>query len=474
MNTGLASLCTLAVLATCQLAIAGDTQSPRVASYELDVSFDPARGSMLASASIRFDDPSFSGDSVTCYLHGELDVDSIIVDGMPARFVQAKVLYDYDYSLIANAVTIAVNDGLPRNLCVAYSGFFNPSKSRSPSDYMRIDRDGVFLRAYGYSLWFPVFLPARVDDYAVDFARVTARLPRDFTGVFGGTRIYNRIVADTSVCEWRATQMQLFEAQFTARRYNALESDAGFTVYHLSDSASTAAAQKILTFSESICALYGSRYHNTGDSDRYFILEMPPYGDISSGSVTGLMESTWKIFTDDENAQRALAHELVHPYVHLPIPRSDSAFSLIVEGFPSYFHLPCVAKLRDTEFYNRFIGWMEELYLDKRATGTDRRGNSLPPEKPLLAISADELSTYKDEFVLSDRALLFLNYLRSRMGAGFDTFTSELFNPGVTSMAEFRTLIETHLPGSGAEIRIWLETTDYPERLHFSNFRMGG
>lgn len=474
MNTGLASLCTVAVLATCQFAVAGDTRSPRVASYELDVSFDPERGSMRGAAVVRFGDSAFSGDSITCYLHGELDVDSIIVDGAPAQFEQTKVFYDYDYSMIASAVTIAVNDGLPHNLRVAYSGFFNPSKSRSPSDYMRIDRDGVYLRAYGYSLWFPVFLPARGDDYAVDFARVTARLPRDFTGVFGGTRIHNRIVADTSICEWRATQMRLFEAQFTARRYNVLESDAGFTVYHLSDSASTGAAQKILKFTESISALYGSRYHNAGDSDRYFILEMPPYGDISSGSVTGLIESTWKVFNDDENAQRALAHELVHPCVHLPIPRNDSAFSLVVEGFPSYFHLPCVAKLRDAEFYNRFVGWMEKLYLDKRATGTDRRGNSLPPEKPLLAIKADELSTYKDEFVLDDRALLFLNYLLSRMGSRFDTFTSELFNSGVTSTAEFRALIEKYLPGSGPDIRLWLETTEYPERLHFTNFRMGG
>lgn len=474
MNAYHASLCAIGVLATFQVAAARDSRPPRVASYELEVNFSPEHGSMLGTADIQFDDPGFAADRITCYLHGELGVDSVIVDGTPAQFVQEKVFYDYDYSLIASAVTIGVNGALPRDLRIVYSGSFNPSKSRSPSDYMRIDSDGVYLRAYGYSLWFPVFLPAREDDYAVDFKRVTARVPRDFTAIFGGTRIHNLTVGDTSICEWRAPSMRLFEAQFTARRYNVLESDAGFTVYYLSDSASAAAAQKILQFTESISGLYGSRYLNTADSGRYFILEMPPYGDISSGSVTGLMESTWKVFTGDENAQRALAHELVHPYVHLPIPRTDSAFSLVVEGFPSYFHLPCVAALRDAEFYNRFVGWMEKQYLDKRATGTDRRGNSLPPEKPLLAINADELSMYKDEFVLDDRALLFLNYLLSRMGSRFNTFTSELFNSGVNSTAAFRALIEKYLPGSGPDIRLWLETTEYPEHLHFSNFRMGG
>jgi hypothetical protein len=266
--------------------------------------------------------------------------------------------------------------------------------------------------------------------------------------------------------------MRLFEAQFTARPYQILGTGPGFEVFHLPDSASTAAAHAILEFSRALCAHYGKVFRAPDSQDTYRIIEMPPYGDISSGGVTGLMESTWRVFSDDENAQRALAHELVHPFVRLEIPRGDSAYSLVVEGFPSYFHLPCVARSRGAEFYNRFVGWMEKLYLDKRASGTDRRGNPLPPEKPLLAITADELSSYKDEFVLDDRALLFLNYLRSEMGPQFDMFTQELFNSGITSAGQFRALIEKHLPGSKPDITLWLETTEYPERLHFEHFRM--
>ena len=202
---------------------------------------------------------------------------------------------------------------------------------------------------------------------------------------------------------------------------------------------------------------------------------MPEYGDISSGNVTGITFWIWQKFTEDENTQRALAHELVHPYTAVPVARTDSLFSLAIEGFPSYFHLPILADHLGDDFYNRFLGWMEKLYLDKRATGKDRRGNPIPPEKPLLEITADELSTYKDEFVLSDRALLFLNYLRSRMrGPDFAKFTSELFNREKLTTREFRELIEKHLPGSSGDIEIWLATTDYPDRFRFENFQRAG
>lgn len=468
------SFCSIAVLAIVQTSIADNSHSPQVASYELDVAFFPERAAMKGAAIVRFNAPSFSGDSITWYLHGELRVDSVKVNGEPTEVRQDQVFYDYDYSLVANEAKIATAGALPRTLHIYYSGYFNPSQARSPSDYMRIDNDGVYLRAYGYSLWFPVFLPARSDDYPVEFTRVTARVPSEFTGIFGGTRSLHRVVADTAISEWSASGMRLFEAQFTARRYNILESATGVNVCYLPDSASTAAAHGILKFTVELITLYSGSYHTPGDAPQYFILEMPSYGDISSGSVTGLMESTWKVFNDNENAQRALAHELVHPYVHLDVPRGDSAYSLVVEGFPSFFHLPCVAKPRDAEFYNRFVGWMEKLYMDIRATGKDNRGNPMPPEKALLAITANELSAYKDEFVLSDRALLFLNYLMSRMGSRFDAFTTELFNSGVTGAGQLRSLIERYLPGSGPEITLWLETTEYPSRLHFSNFRMSG
>ena len=157
----------------------------------------------------------------------------------------------------------------------------------------------------------------------------------------------------------------------------------------------------------------------------------------------------------------------------MPVDRADSLWSLAIEGFPSYLHLPVLAEDLGSEWYNRFLAWMEERYLEMRQTGTDRRGNPLPPEIPLLSIDADKMSTYKDEFVLDDRVLLFFNYLYSRMGReSFFAFTSETLNRDRLTVALFRQLIEQYLPGSTADVNLWLTTNDYPERLHFAHYEM--
>ncbi|HWO57391.1 MAG TPA: hypothetical protein VNN55_07485 [bacterium] len=468
---GICGLITLYVGMVLSMPVLADAQGPRVAAYTLDVAFAPAAATMRGEAVVRFNPSDSVGDSVRCYLHGELSVDSVLVDGVPTVPSERPVFYDFDYSLIAREITIPVAGAMPQSLTIAYSGLFNRSQSRSPSDYMRIDEGGVFLRAYGYSLWFPVFLPARADDYDVDFDRVTVRLPRGFTGVFVGARTGARTVGDTVITEWTAPNTSLFAAQLTARPFQILRGGA-FEILHLPDSASADAARSILAFAQLLCHRYAARYRAPDTAAVHYVVQMPPYGDIASGGVTGLMESTWRVFSEDENAQRALAHELVHSYVRLDVPRDDSLYCLAVEGFPSYFHLPCVAEQRGAEFYNRFVGWMEKLYLDRRATGKDRRGRPVPPEKPLLTLTADDLPAYKDGFVLGDRALLFLNFLRARMGRRFDDFTADLFCAGVTSIGQFRAMIEKHLPGSAADVRIWLETTEYPERLRFDHYRM--
>ena len=88
----------------------------------------------------------------------------------------------------------------------------------------------------------------------------------------------------------------------------------------------------------------------------------------------------------------------------------------------------------------------------------------MPPEKPIDAITADELSLYKDAFVLNDRVLLFFDFLRRRMGeAGFDAFCRDLCGRGTLDSASVRAIIAAHFPGSASEIEAWLSTTDYPE-----------
>ncbi|MCA1756250.1 MAG: hypothetical protein LC649_02185, partial [Bacteroidales bacterium] len=114
-------------------------------------------------------------DTAVFWLHGELMVDSVTVDGKAHTFTSEDVFYTLNYSYIANRTVVSgIDRGENLSLRVWYSGFMNPSRTRSLSDYMRIDRDeGVYLRSYGYSLWFPLFLDDSGDRGSADFRRVT-------------------------------------------------------------------------------------------------------------------------------------------------------------------------------------------------------------------------------------------------------------------------------------------------------------
>lgn len=464
----LSPACLVVVGFAAQIAMAG---TPVVQDYKLNVTFSPDDAQMAGHALIALDPLKLPDSDLVFYLHGELRVDSIKVDSSSVAYEEKQVFYDHDYSLIADEVWINRLPQSTRRLDVWYSGYFHASKARSPSDYMRIDSAGVFLRSYGYSPWFPIFLPPGADETRADFSSVTIRTPAKFSSVFVGTKTGERIEGDQRLTEWEASNIGLFAAQCTAQRFQ-VTSDGNYFLYHYADSQSVAAAKSILAFATGLNESYDRAYRHHPAAEQFYLLEMPAYGDISSGNVTGLIYSTWQRFTDDENSQRALAHELVHPFVAVPVSRTDSMYCLAIEGFPSYFHLPILAQRLGDDFYNRFLGWMEKLYLDIRATGVDNRGNRMPPEKPLLAISADELSTYKDEFVLSDRALLFLNYLRARMGDDtFVKFTSDIYNLETLTTRKFREQIEKYLPGSASDVNLWLATSDYPDRFRFENFQ---
>jgi len=199
---------------------------------------------------------------------------------------------------------------------------------------------------------------------------------------------------------------------------------------------------------------------------------MPKYGDISSGNVTGLQQTTWSSFEDKLWAQRGLAHELVHPFVRLSVDRSDPLFSVAVEGFPSYFHLPVLAEILGDEWYDEYVQRKEDEYLEKKSTGRSGRNRALPKEKPLLEIGADDLSEYKDEFVIDDRVVLFLNYLYRKMGRErFFKFTRDLFGREKITERSFRNVIDTFLPDASSDIRIWLETIECPERFRLKSLQ---
>lgn len=454
------SLGVIVIMSFWSTALAGDL--PRVKEYRLDATFDPHRGYMQAVAAVQLDPSAAHRDSIRFYLHGELRVDSLKVGSHTVPTAQESVLYDYDYSLVAKRAAFAIGAGFAGELTVYYSGYFNPSKARSPSDYMRIDEQGVLLRAYGYSLWFPVLLDAAEDSYACDFTEVTLRAPLEYMPVFAGELVEDGVRDSVRISRWRALGLDLFAAQCTAQRF-VTRCELGLCLYHYDDSASAIAAAAILTFARGLLAEYARRYRTDATSSQYHIMQMPRYGDISSGNVTGITSGVWHDFENQEWSKRALAHELVHPFVDTKVRRNDSLYAFAVEGFPSYFHLPVLAEQFGEEWYDEEMKRIEKEYLKKKETGLGWRDRPVPPEKPLAGITADELSTYKDVFVLDDRALLFLNWLRTEMGAErFQQFAKELFKSDDVTLASFEATAIEYLPTSGKTLSLWLRTTEYP------------
>ncbi len=470
------------VLLACLEPMSGLGQPARVKSYELDVSFRPDSASLRGRATVDLDRSGSPDDEIIFYLHGELDVLAVHCgegEGTSLPFEQQKVYYRSDYSLVATHVIVdAPGEDLTR-LLIEYAGPFNPSRARSPSDYMRIAGDGVYLRSYGYSLWFPVFLEARADEYDVSFSRVTIRTPLDLVPVFVGERVKERIEGDERVSTWVAKDVPIFSAQMTARPFT-LQEDDGYFIYSLPDSASREKAGAILVFTRRITSLALARYRAAAAPGQVHVMQMPRYGDISSYNVVGISGSVWSEFdpatalVDPRGwqsgwATRTLAHELIHLFVQVPTPLADPLWALAVEGFPAYFHLPLLAEIAGEEWYEGYMVDVQQGYLDKRDSGTDRRGRRLPAEKPLLELTPGDLSRYKDRFVLADRALLFFDHLRRRMGkAAFVGFTRDLFNRPSLDAASFREVVLEHLPGAEADLRIWLESAEYPERLRIA------
>jgi hypothetical protein len=193
-------------------------------------------------------------------------------------------------------------------------------------------------------------------------------------------------------------------------------------------------------------------------------MQLPKYGDISSGNVSGISDESWLAFDGDWFSKYLLAHELVHPYTGRQISRDDPMWCFVIEGFPSYFHLPFLSEALGEDWYRRRIRTVQERYLQKRTTGLSRRGAPLPPEKPIDQIGADELSTWKDIFVLNDRVILFWDFLRRRMDEhDFAALCRNLFSQQRLTADSIREMILSAYPGPADDVIAWLSTTDFPD-----------
>jgi len=471
MKTRRIMILTVGLLLLAQAAVAAN-RYPEVANYNIDAAFTPAEARMEARVSITLAPEEYPLDTVTFYLHGELEVDSVKIRRETVKFQQELVFYNYEYSSVANKCDFDLT-GLNADdtIVVFYSGYFNPSKVRSPSDYMCIDETGVYLRSYGYSIWFPIFLPPRQDEYRPSFNLVRLRAPVGFHGVFAGHKQQEFAAGDWQVSEWTAPELSIFDAQCTIHPFETVKSGP-VSIYYWQDSVSKAMAGSILDFTTQITGAFRELYNPTAEAGELHIAELVKYGDISSGNMVGISDDVWRKFETELYPKLTLAHELVHEFVSVDIPRSDPLYALAIEGFPSYFDHPALERILGTEWYQTTLEALEKRYVEYKVSGLSRRGNKLPSEKPLDQITADEIGTYKDLFLLADRALLFLNYLRVKAGdEKFVEFCRKLFSGGKLDNETFRQLAVEHTGVSREDIDLWLSTNEYPKEMWFRNLK---
>ena len=397
-------------------------------------------------------------EDLTFYLHGELAIDSIHSGSREVEHTTEMVFYYYDYSWVALKVTIKSADiGPEKYLDIHYSGFFNPSRARSLSDYMRIHRDeGVFLRAYGYSLWFPVFTEIEEDSYQAEFKSVSVKVPADFKVIVAGELVAESVSDNVLRSVWKPGVMDIMNMQCTARKYRTNTKDNIF-VYYLDDEENS---RKILNFAIALRKLYSRNLRNIKATIPIYIMEMPEYGNISSGNVVGISKRVYDDFENDQHSRLTIAHELVHPYVYIPVSKDNPFCALVVEGLPSFFQVYALRKIDKKFDLEEKMEEKERQYLAKREK------QNFTKEKPVLQITFDEIGLYKDHFVLNDRVWLFIYDLWEKMGdEKFDAFLKKLFSWDGIDYKKFEGLVLEFIPDFKDELNTWLRTTDYPEEM---------
>lgn len=461
------------------ISFAFDIQAQQVSSYVINIDFFPKDAQMWGypvlndafmkgNAKIEFSE--INSDKMTFYLHGELKIDSIISGNNLIKYNSEKILYDKDYSMVALKTTINSSDVTPKKMIhIYYSGFMDPSRARSLSDYMCINKyTGVYLRAYGYSTWFPIFLEPGQDSYNVNFKNVTVRLPENFKCVVTGEFINETLENGNYIAVWKPGIADISDIQCTARDYNVISKENVF-VYFLGKREN---GEKIIEYAVKLRNLYFTNLQSIHDASSLFIIEMPEYGDISSQNVIGISTDVYNDFDNDIYSKLTIAHELVHPYVSIPVSKDNPFSALVVEGFPSFFHIYGLKRiLNDSVFgIEKYMKRVEKSYMKKKQTGKNSRGYELPVEKPILKISYDEIGIYKDKFVLSDRVNLFLYHIWTEIGdKSYDQFLKELFQFISIEYKSFEKLILKYIPGYKDKLNIWLNTIDYPKSIQIIN-----
>jgi len=185
---------------------------PEIRSYDLQIEVWANGTPIQVEGMIEIWNPGLSPlQSLTLYLHPELSVIAVASrDGLPLDYETKAVAHDWSYtkSFAAHSIELAepIAAGDTQLLHLSYQGSFSPSSLRSPSDFMRIDRKGAYLRGLGYSLWFPVTVRDGIDSSA-DF-HIQLDVPSEWTGVAFGNLERAEHSGKRSISWWSTQSIQ--------------------------------------------------------------------------------------------------------------------------------------------------------------------------------------------------------------------------------------------------------------------------
>jgi len=403
-------------------------------------------------------------------LHSELDVHEILDEsGAPlvhgVRIEAYDLAYTSDIAVHSASLSPPIGPGEKRTLTAVYGGPFSPSSARSPSDYMRIDEEGAYLRGTGYSIWFPV-----QEDYdwntAATFA-VVLDVPAAWRPLAFGDLDSEEMRNGRNVSRWRAeSAWPLLFCHLAATAWDIVE-EGPFRVYHRRTVESRSAAAEYVRIGAELLSFYRANYGSRPSTQRVFLAELCPYGGISAGNVIGIPSDRFAEVTDEGKAEETLellAHELVHGFVIPAVVPDVPGSALLIEGFPSYFHSLALEEVLKGRFYERFVRRAWTSYHERRrAQGTP--SSDLPPEVPLLELRDSDIGRYKDVFLLDDRFVVLLDRLRALIGPeAFLRGTREFLDRHRTAPARFTDFVSALESASSKRlddfVARWFGTTE--------------
>lgn len=362
-----------------------------------------------------------ASDRFAFRLHSELTVHEILGrQGVPLEHTVSVEPYDLSYTRDIARHTVRLprplQAGGASQMIVRYDGAFSPSSARSPSDYMRIERDGAYLRGAGYSYWFPV-----QDEWDWNSAagfEIVVDAPAPWRPLAFGTLRSERVEDDRVVSRWTTdAPWPLLFCHLAAAEWEVIEG-AALRVYHRRSRGSRDAAAAYVVTGEKLLSFCRTHYGSTASMRRIHLAELCRYGGISAGNVIGIPADRFTDVTDKGKAEETLellAHELVHGFVIPAVVPDVPGSALLLEGFPSYFHSLALEAVLHNGFYERFVRRAWADYRQRKAS-QGIAGANVPPEVPLLELRDEDIGRYKDVFLLDDRFVVLVDRLRSVVG----------------------------------------------------------